>query len=108
MLDVLPIDALEVFNAASTLKRYNRNAFDYAQERKLPMTAASDAHHEAAIGTAYTILKTDEFSVRGVLEQIVRGNDLNQSYLTPKENFKKTWGNWFRFRRKKSYDGGRP
>ncbi|MEO7934108.1 MAG: PHP domain-containing protein [Chthoniobacterales bacterium] len=105
VLDVLPIDALEVFNAASTLKRYNHNAFAYAQARKLPMTAASDAHHEAAIGTAYTILKTTDFSVAGIIEQITKGNDLNQSYLTPKENFKKTWGNWFRFRKKKKYEG---
>jgi len=108
VLDVLPIDALEVFNAASTLKRYNQNAFDYAQMRRLPMTASSDAHHEAALGTAYTILKTTDFSVAGVLDQIIRGNDLNQSYLSPKENFKKTWGNWFRFRRKKKYEGGKP
>ncbi len=105
VLDVLPIDALEVFNAASTLKRYNRNAFEYAQNRRLPMTAASDAHHEAAVGTAYTILKTTDFSVAGVLRQLTRGNDLNQRYLTPKENFKKTWGNWFRFRKKKKYEG---
>ncbi|HEX8371270.1 MAG TPA: PHP domain-containing protein [Chthoniobacterales bacterium] len=106
VLDVLPIDALEVFNAASTLKRYNQNAFDYAQARKLPMTAASDAHHEAALGTAYTIINTTDFSVAGILDQITKGNDLNQRYLSPKENFKKTWGNWFRFRKKKKYSGG--
>lgn len=104
VLDLLAIDALEVFNAASTLKRYNRNAFDYAQNRKLAMTAASDAHHEAALGTAYTIINTTDFSVAGILEQIVKGNDLNQRYLTPKENFKKTWGNWFRFRKKKKFE----
>ena len=27
------------------------------------MTAASDAHHSEALGTAYTILHTDDFSV---------------------------------------------
>jgi predicted metal-dependent phosphoesterase TrpH len=70
VLNTLPIDAIEVFNAASTLKRYNQSAFNYARERGLPMTAASDAHHYAAIGTAYTILKTDDFSVRGILDQI--------------------------------------
>src|SRR5436189_3872107 len=63
VLDALPIDALEVFNAATTLKRYNTRAFNYAQKRGLPMTAASDAHHESAIGTAYTILRTKDFSV---------------------------------------------
>ena len=47
VLETLPIDAIEVFNAATTLRRYNRKAFKYAQERGLPMTAASDAHHDA-------------------------------------------------------------
>src|SRR4051812_30190887 len=76
VLDTLHIDALEVFNAATTLKRYNRMAFEYATMRHLPMTAGSDAHHEAAIGTAYTILHTDDFSVRGILHQITRGTEL--------------------------------
>ena len=31
VLDTLAMDALEVFNAATTLKRYNQMAFDYAQ-----------------------------------------------------------------------------
>ena len=30
VLETLPIDALEVFNAATTLRRYNRYAFKYA------------------------------------------------------------------------------
>src|SRR5881398_3728827 len=33
VLETLPIDALEVFNAATTLRRYNRFAFAYAQLR---------------------------------------------------------------------------
>jgi predicted metal-dependent phosphoesterase TrpH len=100
VLDVLDIDGLEVFNAATTFKRYNRYAFEYAQRRKLPMTAGSDAHHESAIGTAYTVLHTEDFSVRGVLEQIRRGTELNQKYISPKEAFKKTW-NLLRLRRKR-------
>ena len=100
-LETLPVDAIEVFNAATTLRRYNRYAFKYAQLRKLPMTAASDAHHYAAIGTAYTILNTDDFSVKGVLEQIVKGTELNQHYMTPKDSLRKTWNNWMRLRRKK-------
>jgi predicted metal-dependent phosphoesterase TrpH len=101
VLDVLAIDALEVFNAATTLKRYNRMAFDYATAHKLPMTAGSDAHHEAAIGTAYTILHTDDFSVRGLLAQVTRGTELNQQYLRPKDALRKTWNNWLRLRRKR-------
>ena len=100
-LEKLPIDALEVFNAATTLRRYNTYAFKYAQLRSLPMTAASDAHHHAAIGTAYTILNTEDFSVRGILAQIVKNNELNQEYLTPRDSVRKTWNNWMRLRRRK-------
>jgi predicted metal-dependent phosphoesterase TrpH len=100
-LETLPVDAIEVFNAATTLRRYNRYAFKYAQLRKLPMTAASDAHHYAAVGTAYTILNTSDFSVKGILEQIVKGTELNQRYMTPKDSLRKTWNNWMRLRRRK-------
>ena len=100
-LENLPIDALEVFNAATTLRRYNRYAFKYAQMRGLPMTAASDAHHHAAIGTAYTILNTDDFSLGGVLAQLLKSNELNQEYLTPKDSVRKTWNNWMRLRRRR-------
>ncbi len=100
-LKTLPVDAIEVFNAATTLRRYNESAFAYANERKLPMTAASDAHHHAAVGTAYTIIKSDDLSVKSILAQIVRGNELNQNYLTPRDSVRKTWNNWMRLRRKR-------
>jgi predicted metal-dependent phosphoesterase TrpH len=102
VLDTLEIDGLEVFNAASTLKRYNEQALAYAAARKLPMTAGSDAHHESAVGTACTILHTDDFSVRGILGQIVRGTELERRYLTRRDKFRKTWNNWLRVRRKKT------
>ena len=101
VLETLPIDALEVFNAATTLRRYNRYAFDYARERGLPMTAASDAHHAQALGTAYTILDTEDFSVVGILAQICKSNELNQQYLTPRDSVMKTWNNWMRLRRRR-------
>jgi predicted metal-dependent phosphoesterase TrpH len=100
-LETLPIDAIEVFNAATTLRRYNTYAFKYAQVRGLQMTAASDAHHAAAVGTAYTILHTDDLSVKGVLAQILKSNDLNQKYMTPRDSMKKTWNNWLRLRKRK-------
>ncbi|MFL6540139.1 MAG: PHP domain-containing protein, partial [Chthoniobacterales bacterium] len=99
-LETLPIDALEVFNAATTLRRYNTFAFKYAHVRGLPMTAASDAHHAAALGTAYTIVNTEDFSVKGMLEQIVKSNELSEHYLTPRESVLKTWNNWMRLRRR--------
>lgn len=100
-LETLPIDAVEVFNAATTLRRYNRFAFAYAQLRELPMTASSDAHHADAVGTAYTILNTDDFSVAGVRAQLVKSNELNQRYLTPRDSVRKTWNNWLRLRRRR-------
>src|ERR1700738_3039592 len=100
-LEKLPIDAIEVFNAATTLRRYNRYAFKYAQLRGLPMIAASDAHHAAAVGTAYTILNTDDLSGKRSLAQILQSNELNQRYLTPRDSMRKTWNNWMRLRRRK-------
>jgi predicted metal-dependent phosphoesterase TrpH len=99
VLETLELDALEVFNAATTLKRYNRHAFEYAQSRGLPMTASSDAHDSEALGTAYSILEAETFSVAGVLDAIRKGPALRQRYLTPGKAFKKTWNNVFRLRR---------
>jgi predicted metal-dependent phosphoesterase TrpH len=101
VLDALPLDGLEVFNAATTLKRHNRKAYDYAQKRGLPMTAGSDAHHAGAVGVACTIVETDDFSVRGVLAALRRGTELEQQYLSTRQTIRKTWNNWFRLRRKK-------
>ncbi len=108
VLDTLEIDALEVFNAATTFKRYNRLAFEYATQRGLPMTAGSDAHHAAAMGTAFTILNTDDFSTRGILDQVKKGTELNQRYLSRKDALRKTWNNWLRLRRKRVHrpEGG--
>ena len=100
VLETLNIDAIEVFNAATTLKRYNKQAFEYAEGRGLPMTASSDAHDHVALGTAYSILEVDEFSVKGVLDGIRKGPTLKQRYLTPANKIKKTWNNVFRLRRK--------
>jgi predicted metal-dependent phosphoesterase TrpH len=104
VLKTLQIDAIEVFNAATTLKRYNRMAYDYAIDHGLPMTAASDAHHYAAIGTAYTVLETDDLSVAGVLRQVVRENRLSEQYLSVGGSIRKTWNNLLRLRKRKSVD----
>ena len=101
VLDTLEIDGLEVFNAATTLKRYNRKAHEYALRRGLPMTAGSDAHHEAAVGTAYTILNPTEFNAKAILSQIAQATSLKQTYLTRLDKFRKTWNNWLRLRRKR-------
>lgn len=98
VLDTLPLDGLEVFNAATTLRRHNRKAYDYARRRELPMTAGSDAHHAGAVGVACTILEPAEFSVSGVLAALRQGTELEQGYLTARQTIRKTWNNWFRLR----------
>jgi hypothetical protein len=79
-------------------------AYDYAMDHGLPMTAASDAHHYAAIGTAYTVLETDDLSVAGVLRQVVRENRLSEQYLSVGGSIRKTWNNLLRLRKRKSVD----
>ncbi|MBE2180954.1 MAG: PHP domain-containing protein [Chthoniobacterales bacterium] len=98
VLDTLPLDGLEVFNAATTLKRHNRKAYEYAGRRGLPMTAGSDAHHAGAVGVACTIVNTDDFSVKGILAAMKNGTELEQQYLSTRQTIRKTWNNWFRLR----------
>jgi predicted metal-dependent phosphoesterase TrpH len=98
VLDTLPLDGLEVFNAATTLKRHNRKAYDYAVKRSLPMTAGSDAHHAGAVGVACTVVSTEDFSVAGILSSLREGTELEQRYLSTRQTIRKTWNNWFRLR----------
>lgn len=102
ILDHIPIDAIEVFNAANTMRQFNRKAYEYALTRGLPMISASDSHHEMALGTAYTIFEIPTLSVAEVLKAIREGRtQLQQSYLRPKDKLRKTWNNWMRATTKK-------
>ena len=103
VLDTLEIDALEVFNAATTFKRFNDMAFAYATRKNLAKTAGSDAHHEAAVGTAYTSVSAADFSVKGILKQITAGTELTRHYLTRRDKLRKTLNNWMRLRRRRSH-----
>ena len=98
VLKTLPADAIEVFNAANTFQYCNRKAYNYALAAGLPMIAGSDAHHEDSIGTAYTILETEELTLAAVLRQIVQKNRLVQNPLSPRDKIRKTWNNWMRLR----------
>ena len=77
IVDELPIDALEVFNASSSSSR-NRAAYEYAAQRNLPMVASSDSHVPSTIGISHTILLTEDLSTQGVLKQITQKNELQQ------------------------------
>jgi hypothetical protein len=39
--------------------------------------------------------------VKGILAQILKSNELNQQYQTPRDSLRKTWNNWLRLRRRK-------
>lgn len=96
VLDTLPLEVLEVFNAAVTSRGYNEKALAYAQSRGLSMTAASDAHHASAVGASTTILELDELTVPAVLAAVRKGGTPDGHYLTFREGVKKHFANWFR------------
>lgn len=97
-LDALPVQHLEVFNAAVTSRRYNEEARSYAAGRGWIGLAGSDAHHASAVGTATTGLELAELSLGAVLEALRKGpTRLEENYLSRAEGLKKHIGNWFRF-----------
>lgn len=93
VLQSLPIDALEVFNAATTLDRHNRQAWHYAQAHRLGMLASSDAHHSSAVGTAYSILEVESLTLSDVLRSIPSNCEIVRRYLTLKDSVRKTAAN---------------
>lgn len=96
ILDALDIELIEVFNAAISLRSQNQRAKTYAARRGLGMTAASDAHHASAVGTATTAVEITGLSVSAVLEGLRGGTRIEERYLGRWESFKKHFGNWFR------------
>ncbi len=102
-LETLEVDAIEVFNAAISHHSYNDKALAFAKNRGLPMIAASDAHHEAAIGTSHMIFETQDFTVRAILSEIVKGARRHEQLLSFRDKLRKTLNNWFRLRRTRSY-----
>ena len=95
ILDTLPLEVLEVFNAA-TSEKSNAKALAYAQKRGLSMTAASDAHHSSAVGVSSTELDIEELTLPTVLAALRQGGRPDGKYLNFGESVKKNFGNWFR------------
>ncbi len=104
VLDELAIDALEVFNAATTLHRHNRQALQYAQERGVGMLASSDAHHFSAVGTAYTKLEVTELRLDCVLAEIPHSHLTVENYLGFRASMRKTMANLRRLARRAPSD----
>jgi len=96
ILDELPLEAIEVFNAAVTSRNFNDNAHAYATNRGLSMTASSDAHHATAVGISETAFEMDNLSVADLLAALRSGGTPAGNYLSRREALKKHFGNWFR------------
>jgi predicted metal-dependent phosphoesterase TrpH len=96
VLDELPVDALEVFNAAVSSRSFNARSLAYATRRGLSQTAASDAHHASAVGVSRTIFSLETLSVASVLAAIRSGGRPEGTYLSRAEALKKHFGNFFR------------
>ena len=102
-LDELEMDALEVFNAATSLQRHNDSARAYATRRSLPMTAGSDSHHHGSVGRSHTIFSAANLSMRSILDSLAEGTSLHCVPLSPLEALRKTFFNWVRLSKKRSY-----
>lgn len=96
VLDDLDLAALETFNAAVSLRRFNEHAAVYAARRGLAATAGSDAHHASAAGISSTAYELAGLSVPDLLRAIPLGGRLDENYLPFTEAMKKNFGNWFR------------
>lgn len=101
ILDTLPLQAIEVFNAAVSSRHYNRDALAYASRRGLSMTASSDAHHASAVGISVTAFDLEALNLSSLLEALIKGGTPEGQYLSMKEAVKKHFGNWFRAARRR-------
>lgn len=98
----LPLEALEVFNAAVSSRSYNDRALAYARKRGITMLAGSDAHHASAVGISATAFELDSFTVAGLLAALRGGGATPEGkYLSRLEAVKKHFGNFFRLANKR-------
>jgi predicted metal-dependent phosphoesterase TrpH len=97
VLDGFDWDAVEVLNAATWSDSRNAKAAEYAKLRSLPGTAGSDAHHPAALGSAWTEVQADDLTVASFLGAVRSGAVLPVGHGLPfSEILRKTFFNWFR------------
>ena len=77
------IDAIEVFNAKTSLSHLNERARAFAAERGLPGGAGSDAHEPSAIGAAY--LEMPDFDGPAeLLARMPEGKIVGHAYDRPR------------------------
>ncbi len=108
VLKQLKSPVIEVFNAAVTSRAFNAQSLAHAESRGLHGTAASDAHHASAVGTAVTAFEMEALTVSQLLDAIRAGGEREERYLSRREGFKKHFGNWFRMFNRAPSDRPRP
>jgi predicted metal-dependent phosphoesterase TrpH len=96
VLNDLDLAAIEIFNAAISMKHFNTHAANYAARRGLAGTAASDAHHTSTVGISSTSYELPTLSQSDLLAAISQGGPLSKNYLSFGQLMKKNFGNWFR------------
>ncbi|MEM2026512.1 MAG: CehA/McbA family metallohydrolase [Candidatus Bathyarchaeia archaeon] len=68
------LDAIEVINSSVLPFRLSTNKCrKFAIEHGLPQTAGSDSHFPEAIGLAYTLIRSCDESIDGIIESIRKG-----------------------------------
>jgi hypothetical protein len=54
------------------------------------------------------IFDTEDFTVRGILAEIVKGARRHEQLLSFRDKLRKTMNNWFRFRRRRTFTPTQP
>ncbi|UPM44134.1 PHP domain-containing protein [Halocatena salina] len=76
-------DAIEVYNSRLLTGRSNRKAKRFAADRKLPMTAGSDAHIAEMVGQAITHVGSEKRTIDSILQAIADGETTVVGERTP-------------------------
>lgn len=72
ILEMLNVDAIEVFNANIIFRKSNKKSLNFAQKFNLPFTAGSDAHKARYIGSAYLEFPKNIQSTEELIEEILK------------------------------------
>ncbi len=87
----LPLDGIEVFNAATRNAKQNESALRFAKERGLPCVAGSDAHHHDEVGTCANRIQVHRFQLSDVMSGLLHVQEMRTEYLSWSSLTRKWW-----------------
>jgi len=70
----LKADAIEVYNGGTLFEIFNSMAYNLALKLDLPVVAGSDAHDPLELGSAFTIIYSENNDLNSILDAIRHGN----------------------------------